>query len=93
MSFSGAELLQAVDRLNRDALIPATAWSIDPASNQVVVTTDETVTGAKLDRLTAITDQLGDRVRVRVESTPGTLTSSSAAARPSSPVGTVARWA
>jgi len=92
---AGAVLQQAVDRLNRGALIPGPAWSIDPASNQVVVTTHETVTGAKLDRLTAITDQLDDRVRVRVrvESTPGTLTSSSAAARPSSPVGTVARWA
>ena len=60
--YSAADLRSATDRLNRDALIPGTAWSVDPTRNQVMVTADETVTGAKLDRLTAITGQLGDRV-------------------------------
>lgn len=71
VTFSGAQLQQAMDRLNRDALIPGTSFSIDPDTNQVLVSYDETVTGAKLDRLTAVTDQLGDRVRL--ESTPGQL--------------------
>lgn len=47
VSFTGAELQQAMDRLNRDALVPGTAWSIDPARNQVVATYDESVTGAR----------------------------------------------
>lgn len=71
VQFSGADLQAAVDRLNRDALIPGTAWSVDPATNQVVVNTDDTVTGATMTRLTNVTSQLGDRVRV--ESTPGVL--------------------
>lgn len=62
--YSAADLRAATDRLNRDALIPGTAWSIDPTSNQVVVTTDGTVSGAKFDRLTRVTDALGDRVRI-----------------------------
>lgn len=69
--FSGAQLQAAFDVLDRDALIPGTAWSIDPASNQVVITTDETVTGDRLAALTAVTSRLGDRVRT--ESTPGVL--------------------
>jgi len=69
--FGAGDLQQALDRLNRDALIPGTAWSIDPASNQVVVSTDETVSGASLTRLARVTDALGERVRV--ESTPGVL--------------------
>jgi len=36
-----------------------------------VVSTDETVTGTALARLTSVTGRLGDRVRV--ESTPGVL--------------------
>jgi len=69
--FSGADLQSALDRLNRDALIPGTAWSVDPTTNQIVVSTDQTVTGASLTRLTRVTDQLGERVRI--ESAPGVL--------------------
>lgn len=69
--FSGAQLQAAFDVLDREALIPGTSWSIDPTANQVVVTTDETVAGATLAGLTAVTDRLGDRVRI--ESTPGVL--------------------
>lgn len=69
--YSAADLRAATDLLNRDALIAGTAWSVDPMTNQIVVSTDETVTGDKLSRLTAVTSRLGDRVRV--ESTPGVL--------------------
>lgn len=67
--FTGSQLQAAFDVLNRDALIPGTAWSSDPTSNQVVVTTDETVKGPKLAALTAVTNRLGDMVRI--ERTPG----------------------
>ncbi|MBA2553239.1 MAG: S1 family peptidase, partial [Geodermatophilaceae bacterium] len=69
--YSAADLRAATDLLNRDALIAGTAWSVDPTTNQIVVSTDETVTREKLSRLTAVTSRLGDRVRV--ESTPGVL--------------------
>ncbi|MBA2552789.1 MAG: alpha-lytic protease prodomain-containing protein [Geodermatophilaceae bacterium] len=69
VQFSGSQLQAAFDVLNRDALIPGTAWSIDPTTNQVVVTTDETVTGGKLAALTAVTNRLGEKVRI--ETTPG----------------------
>lgn len=64
VQFGAGDLQAALDRLNRDALIPGTAWSVDPATNQVVVSTDETVTGSSLSRLTQVTDALGERVRV-----------------------------
>ncbi len=69
--YTAADLRAGTDLLNRDALIAGTAWSVDPLSNQIVVTTDETVTGAKLSRLTAVTDRLGNRVRL--QSTQGVL--------------------
>ncbi len=69
--YSAADLRAGTDLLNRDALIPGTAWSVDPTTNQIVISIDDTVTGAKLARLTAVTDRLGDKVRV--QSTPGVL--------------------
>ena len=69
--YSAADLRAGTDLLNRDALIAGTAWSVDPTTNQIVVSADETVTGDKLARLTAVTDRLGDKVRI--ESTPGVL--------------------
>src|SRR5204863_4201015 len=53
------------------ARIPGTAWAVDPVSNQVVVSVDSTVTGARLAQLNAAVARLGDTVRV--ESTPGVL--------------------
>lgn len=71
VSRSAAQLNAATAELDRLARIPGTAWSTDPISNQVVVTADDTVTGAKLARLKAVTDRLGDAVRV--EKVAGTL--------------------
>lgn len=71
VTYSRADLQAALDRLNRDALIPGTAWSVDVATNQVLVITDQTVTGDRLAKLTSVTSALG--ARVRVESTPGVL--------------------
>ena len=68
---SGAQLTAADNALKAELKTPGTAFAIDPVSNQVVVSVDETVTGAKLDAVKATVAKLGDRARI--ESTPGTL--------------------
>ncbi|MGH3392271.1 MAG: S1 family peptidase [Actinomadura sp.] len=61
---SGADLQMATGTLDRTARVPGTAWSVDPASNQVVVSVDESVTGAKLAKVQAATAKLGDTARL-----------------------------
>jgi streptogrisin D len=65
VSHSAAQLASAITELDRTAKIPGTAWATDPVANQVVVTADSTVTGAKLDQLNAAVARLGDAVRVQ----------------------------
>ncbi|MEV6778797.1 S1 family peptidase [Streptomyces syringium] len=62
---STAALRGATRTLSDRASVPGTAWSIDPRTNKVVVTADRTVTGAKLDALTKVTDHMGHLVRVK----------------------------
>ncbi|MGA3489080.1 S1 family peptidase [Micromonosporaceae bacterium DT55] len=62
-----AELARATDLLDRTARVPGTAWWVDPASNQVVVSVDSTVTGAKLARVEAAAARLGGAVRIEAE--------------------------
>jgi streptogrisin D len=50
--------------LERSTRIAGTAWSVDAATNQVVVSLDSTVSGSKLDRLNSVLAGLGDAVRV-----------------------------
>jgi streptogrisin D len=57
--------------LDREARIAGTAWGVEVATNQVVVSYDDTVTGAKLARLRSVTGRFGDAVRI--ERFPGTL--------------------
>jgi streptogrisin D len=71
VSRGSAELARATAVLEKSAKIAGTAWYIDPATNQVVMSVDSTVTGAKLDRVKAALQSLGGAVRM--ESTPGTL--------------------
>ncbi len=59
--------------LDRDARIPGIAWQVDPGNRQVVVSYDDTVTGAKLVRLRSVTARFGDAVRT--ERLPGILSS------------------
>jgi len=59
-----AQLTAATADLDATARIPGTAWVVDPASNQVVVTADETVSGAKLQALYAATGRHGSKVRI-----------------------------
>ncbi|MFI0452676.1 S1 family peptidase [Actinomadura sp. 6N118] len=61
---SRADLTKATDKLDESARIPGTAWAVDPATDQVVVSADESVKGAKLTKLTSVTDRLGSAVRV-----------------------------
>lgn len=68
---SKADLAKATDTLNRSARVPGTAWGVDPASNQVVVSVDESVTGAELAKVKSVAGTLGGAVRV--ESIKGTL--------------------
>ncbi|MFC8845499.1 MULTISPECIES: S1 family peptidase [unclassified Micromonospora] len=62
-----AELNRATAELERSAKIPGTAWWTDPASNQVVVSVDSTVTGAKLERVQAAAARTGGAVRIEAE--------------------------
>ena len=67
---SAAALAAATAELTRSASIPGTAWSVDPATSQVVVSADSTVTGAKLAQLQKVLAGLGDTTRL--ERVPGT---------------------
>jgi Alpha-lytic protease prodomain/Trypsin len=67
-----AALTGVTGALDRTARIPGTSWSIDPATNQVVVQVDSTVTGAKLARMRAAAAKLGGAVRI--EQFAGTFT-------------------
>ncbi|HEX2771925.1 MAG TPA: S1 family peptidase [Micromonosporaceae bacterium] len=66
-----ADLDKVTAALDRAAKVPGSAWFVDPASNQVVVSVDSTVTGAKLAKVQQVTDRFGGAVRI--EKTAGTL--------------------
>ena len=61
---SGAVLQQATAELGRSAKVAGTAWAIDPATNQVVVSVDDSVTGAKLTKVQAAVARLGGAARM-----------------------------
>ncbi|MER7460149.1 S1 family peptidase [Micromonospora sp. NPDC126480] len=61
------ELNRATAELERTAKIPGTAWWVDPATNQVVVSVDSTVTGAKLERVKAAAARSNGAVRIEAE--------------------------
>ena len=67
VTHSMATLQNAVSALDAHAKIPGTAWAIDPVTNQVELTVDPTVTGAKLNQLNGVVRQLGDAVHVTHE--------------------------
>src|SRR5262249_50430289 len=45
---SGADLHRITKTLDRTSRIAGTAWAVDPASDQVVVSVDQSITAAKL---------------------------------------------
>jgi streptogrisin D len=61
---SGADLEKATATLDRSVRIPGTAWGIDPAANQVRISVDESVTGAKLAKVQSVAKSLGDAARI-----------------------------
>ncbi|MEU9506324.1 S1 family peptidase [Micromonospora sp. NPDC048170] len=61
------ELARATSELDRSAKIPGTAWWTDPATNQVVVSVDSTVTGAKLERVKAAAAKMNGAIRIEAE--------------------------
>ncbi|MBO2448211.1 S1 family peptidase [Actinomadura barringtoniae] len=65
VSHSRDDLQKATARLDRSARIPGTAWSLDPATDQVVVQADQSVTGARLAKLTSVTGKLGSSARLQ----------------------------
>ena len=62
---SGAVLQQATTQLDHTAKVPGTAWAVDPATNQVVVSVDDSVTGAKLAKVQSAAAKLGGAVRMQ----------------------------
>jgi streptogrisin D len=61
---SSATLQKAQDSLYASARVPGTAWAVDPASNQVLVSVDSTVTGARLAAVKAEVARLGSAARL-----------------------------
>ena len=68
---SGATLAAADDTLRAKLKTPGTSFAVEPISNQMVVTADSTVKGAKLKALKALVAEFGDAARLEIES--GTL--------------------
>ncbi|WP_433462455.1 S1 family peptidase [Spirillospora sp. CA-128828] len=60
---SGSDLKQVMSALKRDATVAGTAWAVDPAANQVVLTMDSTVKGTKLKKVQAAASKQGTAVR------------------------------
>ncbi|MFA1551819.1 S1 family peptidase [Actinomadura chokoriensis] len=60
---SGADLTKVMAALKREATVPGTAWAVDPAANQVVLTMDGTVKGAQLKKVKAAAARQGAAVR------------------------------
>ncbi|WP_307712878.1 S1 family peptidase [Streptomyces sp. V4I23] len=56
---SMGELKAAASTLAAKATIPGTAWAVDPRTNQILVTADRTVLGARWDKLESAVGSLG----------------------------------
>ncbi|WP_119730392.1 S1 family peptidase [Thermomonospora amylolytica] len=61
---TGADLEKITAAFDRSLDVAGTAWAVQPASNQVVLSVDESVTGAKLAKVRAIAARYGDAVRI-----------------------------
>jgi Alpha-lytic protease prodomain len=64
VAYGAARLATVTSALDASARIPGTAWAVDPMTDQVVVSVDKTVTGANLDKVTAVTAKFGGMARV-----------------------------
>ena len=64
VKFGAAHLNAVTSALNGSARIAGTAWAVDPMTDQVVVSVDQTVTGAKLAKVKAATAKYGSAARI-----------------------------
>ncbi|MFC5753341.1 S1 family peptidase [Actinomadura rugatobispora] len=60
----GDELKKVTDTLNRSVKTAGTAWAVDPVSNKVVLSYDDSVTGSKLAALKSVAKKQGDTIRL-----------------------------
>ncbi|HEY3717691.1 MAG TPA: S1 family peptidase [Jatrophihabitantaceae bacterium] len=65
---NAARLAATMQSLDRSVAFSGTAWGVDPASNQVVVSVDRTVTGSHLAAVRTAVQRLGDAARLHVTS-------------------------
>ncbi|MEP7020554.1 MAG: S1 family peptidase [Pseudonocardiales bacterium] len=72
VKYGAAQLNSVTAALNNSARFAGTAWAVDPKSDQVVVSVDQTVTGAKLAQVKAATARFGSAARI--ERVSGTFT-------------------
>jgi streptogrisin D len=61
---SGADLAKVTKALDKSAKITGTAWGVDATTNQVLISVDESVTGAKLAKVQSVAKQFGDAARI-----------------------------
>ncbi|MBW8482293.1 S1 family peptidase [Actinomadura parmotrematis] len=61
---SGADLAEVTKAIDRGVKAAGTAWAVDPASDQVVLSYDSTVTGAKLKAVRKVAAAQGSAVRL-----------------------------
>ena len=62
--YSAADLARVTATIEQSAAVVGTARAVDPVTNQVVVTVDSTVTGAKLAAVRAAVAAAGDAARL-----------------------------
>jgi streptogrisin D len=71
VTYSAADLARVTTALDTTARIPGTTWGVDPITNQVLVTYDDTVSASELASIEGVTTRFG--TAARVEHTPGVL--------------------
>lgn len=64
VEYSAAELAQVTTTLEARVDVTGTAWVVDPAANEVVVSVDSTVTDAAAARIEAVAERYGEAVRI-----------------------------
>jgi streptogrisin D len=61
---SGTQLRRVTKALDRSARVAGTAWAVDPAADQVVVSVDQSVTAARLATVQSVARRFGPAVRI-----------------------------
>lgn len=72
VEYSGDDLKSATEALRTAPRVSGTSWAVDPASNEVVVRADSTVSKKDWASLTDLAEEIGGSVRM--ERTEGTYT-------------------